>query len=161
MASVLEVRLIGPDDWAEWRALRLAALAEAPDAFGSRLADWQDAPQQRWRDRLTAVPCNVVAALDGQPVGMASGWLPDEGPAELLSMWVAPEARGHGVGDALVDAVVAWCTRHRPGALTLNVREANPAAIALYARHGFVDHGRAAEVPGEAPERVMVRGPAE
>ena len=38
---VIEMRVPVPDDWRTWRALRLAALAEAPTAFGSQLADWQ------------------------------------------------------------------------------------------------------------------------
>ena len=40
---MIEVRVLTPASWQIWRELRLAALAGAPDAFGSRLADWQDA----------------------------------------------------------------------------------------------------------------------
>ena len=154
---MLELRRIDPDDWATWRAVRLAALAEAPEAFGSRLADWMDAPEERWRDRLTGDWHNLVAVLDGSPVGMASGLLPAEGPVHVLSMWVAPSARGHGVGDALIDTIVAWAAERRPGPVILSVRTANAAAIALYERHGFVDSGPADPVPGEPPERVMTR----
>lgn len=52
---VIELRVLTPDHWPAWRELRLAALAEAPYAFGSRLADWQGDRdrEQRWRDRLT------------------------------------------------------------------------------------------------------------
>jgi GNAT superfamily N-acetyltransferase len=39
--DVIELRVLTPDDWPVWRELRLAALAEAPYAFGSRLADWR------------------------------------------------------------------------------------------------------------------------
>lgn len=57
--------MLTPDDWPIWRELRLAALAEAPQAFGSRLADWQGEGdrEERWRDRLS-IPgsCNA-----GQP----------------------------------------------------------------------------------------------
>ena len=156
--GVLELRRIGPDDWAMWRAVRLAALAEAPDAFGSRLADWTDAPEQRWRERLTGDWHNLVAVLDGAPVGMASGLLPAEGPVHVHSMWVAPSARGHGVGDALIDTIVAWAAEQRPGPVILSVRTANTAAIALYERHGFVDAGPEPPDPDGAPERRMVRG---
>ena len=78
---MLEVRLLGPDDWAAWRELRLAALAEAPDAFGARLTDWQGERdrEQRWRDRLTGRAHNVIAALDGRSAGMASGCSPTTG----------------------------------------------------------------------------------
>ena len=73
---MIELRVLTPDDWPAWRELRLAALAEAPQAFGSRLADWQGEGdrEQRWRDRL-GIPgsYNVIAVLNEQPAGMASG----------------------------------------------------------------------------------------
>ncbi|HEX5569527.1 MAG TPA: GNAT family N-acetyltransferase, partial [Streptomyces sp.] len=51
---MIEIRTVTSDDWALWRELRLAALTEAPHAFGSRLADWQGAGdrEERWRARL-------------------------------------------------------------------------------------------------------------
>ena len=68
LLRVIELRVLSPDDWRVWRELRLAALAEAPEAFGSRLADWRGDGdrEERWRDRLT-IPgsCNFVALLDG------------------------------------------------------------------------------------------------
>ena len=65
---MIELRVLTPDDWRTWRRLRLAALAEAPYAFGSRLADWQGDGdrEERWRARL-GIPgsFNVVAVLGG------------------------------------------------------------------------------------------------
>ena len=157
----IAIRVVGPDEWAAWRELRLAALAESPDAFSARLSDWQGPSdsERRWRERLTGPWHNVIADLDARPVGMASGWLPDRGPAELMSMWVDPAARGQGVGDVLVESVVAWATRQRPGEVVLRVRTVNRAASALYARHGFVESGLVATGPGEPAERWMVRMP--
>ena len=70
LRAVIELRTLTADDWPVWRELRLAALAEAPDAFGSRLADWQGEGdrEERWRARLNlAGSYNIVAVLDGHP----------------------------------------------------------------------------------------------
>lgn len=156
--------MLTPDDWPSWRELRLAALAEAPYAFGSRLADWQGDGdrEQRWRDRL-GIPgsFNVIAVLDGQPAGMASG-VPAEDSgeaAELISMWVSPVARGRGVGDRLVQAVEDWAWQAGAGVLKLAVTEGNDSAIALYRRCGFADTGEFGDLmpDGVRREHIMAK----
>ncbi len=135
-------RVLSVDDWQHWRALRLAALADAPEAFGSGLADWADADDDRWRARLRDVPLNVVADLHGEPVGQVSALIADDsGSVELISMWVAPRARGTGVGDALIGAVAGWANDVGATRVALNVKEANRAARRLYERHRFVEDG--------------------
>jgi GNAT superfamily N-acetyltransferase len=139
------LRVLTPDDWPVWRELRLAALAEAPQAFGSRLADWQGQGdrEERWRGRLS-IPgsYNVVALVDGSPAGMVSG-IPDDEPgvAELISMWVSPAARGRGVGGQLIAAVEQWARQAGAGVLRLCVYEGNASARALYLRAGFTGTG--------------------
>ena len=59
-----------------------------------------------------------------------------------MSMWVPPDTRGRGVGDAAVRAIIEWAGDHYPdGPVLLSAKAANHPAIALYARHGFVDAG--------------------
>ncbi|MFM7134439.1 MAG: N-acetyltransferase family protein [Planctomycetota bacterium] len=156
----IEICTISPDDWPLWRSLRLRALTENPAAFGSRLEDWRAASEARWRERLgKSGSANFVARSGGAAVGMASGVPADAiEVAELVSMWVAPEARGRGVGDALVSSVVRWARSRGARELRLDVTAANSRAVALYARHGFVDRGAASETG----ERAMVKalGPA-
>ena len=84
---VIEIRALAPASWRLWRELRLAALADAPGAFASRLADWRDADEARWRARL-AIPgsVNFVALLDGKPAGMASGLPGADGIPQLGTM---------------------------------------------------------------------------
>ncbi len=134
------IATLAVDDWKLWRALRRRALAEAPHAFGSTLEEWSGAgdTEARWRERLASVPYNIIATIDGEPAGMASGTAPAGDEVELISMWVAPHARGRGVGDALVDAVIAWGRRHGVRRVALDVASGNAAAIRLYERHGFV-----------------------
>ncbi|HEY0700829.1 MAG TPA: glycosyltransferase, partial [Micromonospora sp.] len=54
-AGGARLRALDPEDWRLWRVARLAALAEAPYAFGSQLADWQGPGdrEERWRSRLS------------------------------------------------------------------------------------------------------------
>ena len=133
------------EDWPRFRALRLEALAEAPYAFGSTLADWQggvaDTPE-RWRKRLIDVPLNLIADFRGVPAGMISATeLDANGATTVISMWVAPLARGNGVGDALVAVVVDWAKEQKAACILLDVMEANEYARRFYQRNGFVDLG--------------------
>ncbi|GAA4200860.1 GNAT family N-acetyltransferase [Actinocatenispora rupis] len=130
--------MITPDDWALWREVRLAALHEAPYAYGSTYADWVDAPEQRWRDRLGGAFRNLLVLVDGQPGGIASG-IPAEDPGvvEIVSMYVLPAARGRGVGDRLLTELADWARARGATALRLAVTVGNEHATALYRRHGF------------------------
>lgn len=150
------VREIGPEDWQIWRMLRLRALREDPDAFASTLAatlerDAQDG-EAYWHGYFTRPGSALIAEVDGVPVGMARVVVED-GPAHLYSMWVAPEARGRGVGALLIATGVEWLAAHHPGrALRLEVVETNLPARRLYSRCGFVVVG---PNPEDAAEIVM------
>ena len=129
-----ELVQLDADGWRDFRDLRLASLADAPEAFGSTYADWVDASEERWRARLTDVPLTVVARDDTGLVGVVSG-VPAEGHVELISMWVAPEWRGQGVGEALVNAVL---DESGGRSVRLRVMAGNQRALDFYARMGFV-----------------------
>ena len=43
--------MLGPDDWQDWRSIRLRALAESPAAFGSDLAREEAHTEDVWRER--------------------------------------------------------------------------------------------------------------
>ncbi|MGV9410363.1 GNAT family N-acetyltransferase [Nocardia sp. NPDC003693] len=152
---MIEVRVLEPDDWQLWRQLRLAALADAPWAFGSTLAEWTGPgdTEARWRSRFDNVPFNAVVSWRGTPAGMVGAYPSDTetGTVELISMWVAPFARGKGVSDAAIDAVVKWAG---PRPVILSVKTDNAVAIRLYERHGFADAGPS---PDDSDERLMRR----
>jgi ribosomal protein S18 acetylase RimI-like enzyme len=164
-----QVRELTVEDWPLWRRLRLAALAEAPHAFGSLLADWQGEGdrEERWRARLD-IPgsYNIVAVpvlgmpTDGpepEPVGMASGVPTDADDAvELISMWVAPAARGLGVGELLIGAVTDWAARGGARTLRLSVTDGNAAAQRLYRRTGFLPTGELGDLMADGVRRELV-----
>ncbi|GAA5158937.1 hypothetical protein GCM10023214_20740 [Amycolatopsis dongchuanensis] len=89
--------------------------------------------------------------------GMASGLrLPDD-VVEVRSVWVSPHARGHRVGDRLLEAVEQWARGQGAVAVRLFVLAGNERAIALYRRHGFVAAG---ESGAELRMRKTLRFPA-
>ena len=152
-----DVRPIGPDDWKAWRELRLAALAEAPFAFGSQYADWVDATEDRWRERLSSPGAyQVIASIDGTPAGMAGGFPSADDTAELVSMWVAPAGRGKGVGNALMTALEDSARRIGAATLKLSVVPGNDPAHNLYLRHGYVDTDEPGDLMADGVRRELV-----
>ena len=155
----INLRKIGVDDWPLWRKLRLEALGEAPYAFSATLAYWQGEgdTETRWRGRLSDVPLNIVAEWQKTSAGMVSGTAPGpEGSVELISMWVAPFARGHGIGDSLVNGVIEWAREQQASKVILAVLEGNLRALALYRRHGFIDVGANPCTNSEAERKMAL-----
>ena len=113
--------------------------------------------ETRWRGRLSDVPLNIVAEWQKTPAGMVSGTAPGtEGSVELISMWVAPFARGHGIGDSLVNAVIEWAREQQASKVILAVLEGNLRALALYRRHGFIDVGANPSTNSEAERKMAL-----
>jgi Acetyltransferase (GNAT) family len=63
----MTVRRARPEEWAFLRELRLRALADAPDAFASKLADEAAAPEEMWRRRADGGPgvINLIGEARG------------------------------------------------------------------------------------------------
>jgi GNAT superfamily N-acetyltransferase len=72
------------------------------------------------------------------PVAADEGWGADPGAAGLRSMAVDPEARGRGIGRALVEACVERARAAGATVLALHTASWLPDAIRLYERYGFV-----------------------
>ncbi len=80
----------------------------------------------------------LVARLRGAPVGCGALVLRrDEGAADIKRMWVAPEARGLGLGRRILDALEAWAEGAGAAAARLETNRALAEAIALYRRSGY------------------------
>lgn len=153
----LIVRALVPDDWRLLRALRLAALADAAAAFGSGLESAQRRTEAQWRNwPSNGVP--FAAELAGEPVGVVGAVAPSTDPqtAHLIAMWVVPAARGTGVGDLLIEAVVGWARGKRRRSVLLEVFAGNEPAVGLYRRNGFLPSGEAVAVPGAIAMRRRV-----
>jgi ribosomal protein S18 acetylase RimI-like enzyme len=159
MDGMVMVREVHADEWELLRDVRLAALREAPDAFGSTYAREAPFTEQQWRDRLSSRAVTFLAFAaepgSGEPAGLA-GVYEHDGAAELVSMWVRPAARGLGIGQILVEAAADWAKARDHGALYLWVTETNAAARGLYERCGFTPTGERQPLPSD-PSRPEMR----
>ena len=149
------VRPLGPQDATAFQAFRLRALREAPEAFGSTYDEEVDLP-------LEAV-AGLLAPADGPPQVVLGAFADDVSAGDALvgivvchrehrtkarhkatvgGMFVAPDARGRGIGRALLERVIEEA-RGWPGVekLTLTVVERATAARALYRAAGFRPYG--------------------
>jgi GNAT superfamily N-acetyltransferase len=100
------IERVDTDGWRVYRDLRLAALRDAPQAFGARLEIERGRDESDWRERLASRTQFVALGDGGRLVGTVGARQESEEETELVSMWVAPEVRGIGVADQLVAAVI-------------------------------------------------------
>lgn len=138
----LIVRPAESDDWPKLRAIRLEALTDSPDAFGSTYAVAAKLSNYQWRAMIER-SLYFLAERDGSVVGMVSGGLNDRHPGThwLYGMYVTPAARGTPTASLLVDAVVTWARSDGATELYLHVTSIAQRARAFYARMGFVETG--------------------
>lgn len=137
-----------PDEAQRLRTIRLQALQDAPDAFGTTFAEAAALALAVWTRQLVELP-TFVAFQDGLDVGMVR-CMRDRGrpdTAWLISMWVAPEVRRSGLGRSLVDLVVGWARSNGIRRLLLDVADLNAPAIALYDAKGFAPNGNTGTLP--------------
>lgn len=145
---MVSVRTVAEGDWELMRDVRLAALHDAPGAFGSSYAREALFTEEQWRRRINARSVTFFASVTGigDPAGLA-GVYEEDGAANFVSMWVRPAARGRGVGEALVDAAAGWARDRGHPALFLWVTESNEPARRLYERCGFTATGERQQLP--------------
>jgi len=139
---MITVRKVEADDWQALKQLRLEALQDTPDAFGSTYAESVTWPDQRWKT-MAADWNYYFAESDGQVVGMLSGSLHDHHPGTwwMFGMYVKPAFRGQGAAEALVERVGLWAKAQGACELYLHVTESVGRARAFYEKNGFVLNG--------------------
>jgi GNAT superfamily N-acetyltransferase len=139
------VRRIEADEGPRLREVRLAALADAPDAFTATYAQESVLDDASWADRAAASASDqgeraTFVLDDGRSLLGLVTCLPlgaDPARLDLVGMWVAPSARRHGGGRRLVEAVLDWAATTGASAVDLWVMRSNGGAQAFYERLGF------------------------
>lgn len=149
MSSPVQIRPLAAPDTPALRDLRLAALAEAPRAFGSSVEEEERLGLDHFLRLAEADEKHAVlgAFADGRMVGMACvsqyNKLKARHKALIWGVYVGPGQRGLGLARQLLQAALARAAT-MPGVNRVHLTAAadNAAAIALYTALGFVAYGR-------------------
>lgn len=91
-------------------------------------------------NQMNAENCLFLAAVDREAVLGYIGLMTVIDEGYISNIAVARQYRRRGVADALIDALVEH-TKDSLAFMTLEVRESNAPAVALYEKHGFVTVG--------------------
>lgn len=143
----MEIRRLHPSDAAAYRELRLRALREHAEAFTSSFEEESEKSVETSKRRLAESTGNKFwgAFLDGVLVGMVGldreQRIKNHHKATLVGMYVAPEAGRRGIGQGLVDVLLAQARADGIELLLLTVTHGNATARELYARCGFATFG--------------------
>lgn len=155
----MDVVRLTPDLWQRQRAIRLAALAMAPEAFGSTLAREEAFDDEVWITRA-ARPVTFLVSVDGVDVG-TGGVYETVGRWEVNGMYVDPSARGTGVVEALLSAMHSHAAAAGATEVGLGVMADNARGIAAYRRIGYRETGEQVVLPdgrGELMMRFVITG---
>ena len=145
--SIMEFRQARLEEWEQSRDLRREMLADTPIAYLQTLDDALATPDEVWRrqhqERLS-MPSNaaVFVAVDargrwrGQAATMVNAF---SRPVRvwLGAVYLAPEARGSGAAERLVELAEDWTRERGHDELFLEVHEHNGPAIRFYERTGW------------------------
>jgi ribosomal protein S18 acetylase RimI-like enzyme len=140
----IAIKRLGPTDAGAWRDIRLAALKDAPEAFGQTFEHTSTLPFEHFSQAVSGANPIFAAVVVDKLVGTA-GFYVMGGPkqshrGQLWGMFVAPEYRNTGIGKALIEAVIGNA-RDLVEQVHLTVVSENVAAYRLYRRMGFQAYG--------------------
>jgi len=141
------IRPTTEDDWAALKAVRLAALLDAPTAFGVSYQAAAAQGEAQWRERAAVARGGkpksefwlaFADAAQREATGMIGGVVDAHGHYNLIGMWVAAAQRGSGAARGLVDAVKARAVTLGHRHIVLDVAPDNARAARFYLNQGFV-----------------------
>jgi ribosomal protein S18 acetylase RimI-like enzyme len=140
----MNVRLLTPADYDSLRELRLESLRLLPTSFAADPVQKEAMSKEEWLSRL-ACASSFGGFVDGKLSGMVVFSRPSRPKlthtGDIGAMYVRDSARGTGLADALMTALLDHASRVVEQ-VQLTVNAENARAIKFYERHGFREIGR-------------------
>lgn len=139
----MHIRQLTIDDWQAWKYLRLLALADIPEAFGSSYEE-----ELLWSDEqfIQNLKNNIIfgAFVQSKMVGTAAFFkmnlIKTKHKGVIWGMYIQQEYREKGFASELLKVIVAHANS-QVAQLQLTVVTTNIAGIHLYQKFGFQIYG--------------------
>ncbi len=152
----VEIIELPPEEWQRYREIRLEALREEPQAFGSSFAEMELKPDTFWQERLADALLGGKSwlwfAQQGERlIGMIGAFFDEaQQAAHIVSVYVTKEERGKGVGKALMERILAEIGKNEGiHKAFLGVNQEQTAAVEMYRQFGFTVTSEVEEVQGD------------
>jgi len=140
------------DDVALFKEVRLKALKDSPDAFGSTYESASQRDLRSWEEQLWATTAGddrntQLAFEDDQCIGLAALYRePGTLSGDIIMMWVDPTYRGTNAASSLVENLMSWASESGFSTVSLAVTDTNARAIKFYENQGFQDTGEQVDI---------------
>ena len=141
--KTMNIRILNQGDWLAFKELRLEALRQHPEAFGSSFEEESNMSDDIFKDGFKR--CDMFGAFVTNRLAGCAGFFTQSSMkmchrGVLFSMYIKPESRRNGIADILLNAVIAHA-RARVIQLHATVVTTNQAALRLYEKNGFKIYG--------------------
>lgn len=141
----VEIVKLRVGEWPLYKQIRVEAVTDSPQAFGSNRDQQLAHPDSFWQQRLEEAERGeqqwLLFARSGKDlVGMIGAYGEEETPQEatVISVYVTPSARGKGISTLLMRAILDELKKAGIHKVWIGVNIQQKAALHLYQKTGFV-----------------------
>lgn len=140
----VEIVTLRVDEWQLYKQIRVEAVSDSPQAFGSNRDAQLAHPDSFWQKRLEDAAKGkeqwmLFARAGGDLVGMTGAYRDEENPREatVISVYVTPAWRGKGISARLMRAILEALKAAGIRKVWIGVNIEQKAALHLYLKTGF------------------------
>jgi ribosomal protein S18 acetylase RimI-like enzyme len=139
MDKELQINTFLPEQWKEYKKLRLISLQDEPSAFGSSYEKESKFTDEKWKERLRDEKNKILFYRENNIfVGMAGARLIDNNVAYIIGVYVIKSARRKGIAKKLMEYLIKELLIISDiKILKLSVNAKQIHALTLYKRFNF------------------------
>ncbi|MGE7761402.1 N-acetyltransferase family protein [Peribacillus sp. NPDC097895] len=144
----MNIRILKPQDAENYRKLRLEALQNNPESFGSSFEEERKNPLETYKSRFQSDESFTLGAFENEKlIGVVTlvkeNKLKLKHKATIFAVYVSPEKRSNGIGMSLMaEAIKQAKNSEGIEQIYLSVVTSNEAAKKLYSYLGFEVFGK-------------------